>query len=62
MTAAIAILPDLDPTCTACAECGQDCVVEPDGTTFHLLPDGSVDHDSDADHTAIDESLYGALA
>lgn len=40
-----------------CAECGGECVVEEDGVSHHLTADGEVDHDADADHVALDESL-----
>lgn len=41
----------------ACTECGGECVVEEDGVSHHLTADGQVDHDADADHVALDESL-----
>lgn len=40
-----------------CSECGGECVVEEDGTSHHLNANGEVDHDADADHVALDESL-----
>lgn len=40
-----------------CTECGGECVVEEDGVSHHLTADGDVDHDADADHVALDESL-----
>ncbi len=33
-----------------CATCGHDVAVEPDGTSWHVHPDGSLDDHSDADH------------
>lgn len=38
----------------ACLECGEDCFVGDDGVAHHGS-DGEIDHDQDADHTAIPE-------
>ncbi|WP_114906747.1 hypothetical protein [Ornithinimicrobium murale] len=40
-----------------CSDCGGECVVAEDGTSNHLSVSGEVDHDADADHVALDESL-----
>lgn len=41
-----------------CHECDKDVVVEDNGVSHHLTPDGAVDFDADADHVAIDESEF----
>lgn len=46
---ATALTGDCDAT--YCSECGQEAVLEPDGTTHHLTPTGAVDLESDSDHT-----------
>lgn len=41
----------------ACDECGADMVLEPDGTSHHLDPDGEIDWDTDRDHVAFSREL-----
>ena len=41
-----------------CASCGGEVVVEQNGVTHHLAPDGDIDYDADADHVALDDSQY----
>ena len=41
-----------------CASCGGEVVVEQNGVTHHLTPDGDIDYDADADHVALDDSQY----
>ena len=41
-----------EPLC--CFECGNEMVVNDDGTTNHLDDDGDVDYDQDIDHIALD--------
>lgn len=35
-----------------CFGCGRDAVLDVDGTAYHLLPDGLIDHTTDGDHPA----------
>lgn len=38
--------------------CGQEMAVAEGEVTHHLTPDGTIDHDADSDHVAIDEREY----
>lgn len=40
----------------SCSECGAECVVETDGASHHLTPEGDIDADADHDHDALEES------
>lgn len=42
-----------------CVECGDEVSVGDEGVTHHVTEDGDIDHDKDAEHTAIDDSEYG---
>ena len=37
-----------------CFECGNEMVVNDDGTTNHVNDDGEIDYDLDFDHVALD--------
>lgn len=43
-----------------CAECADEVSVGEDGVAHHITDDGEIDYDKDAEHTAIDDSGYGA--
>lgn len=42
----------------SCARCAGEVVIERDGVSHHLDPDGCVDHDADADHVALDDAPF----
>lgn len=44
-----------EPPSPTCHECGEDVVVNDDGTSNHLAANGDVNHDADADHVALPE-------
>ena len=43
----------------SCAECGQTMEIDGAGVSHHLTEAGEIDHDADADHTAINGDEYG---
>jgi hypothetical protein len=49
---------DDDDDLLLCSECGGDMIITDEGVAHHVDGDGSVDHDKDADHVAIDDAGF----
>jgi hypothetical protein len=44
-----------------CYECANEMIIDDTGVSYHVTPEGAIDHDADADHVAIDEDQVTAL-
>lgn len=44
-----------------CFDCGGEVVIDENGVSNHLTPDGDIDFDADADHVALSDEQYADI-